>query len=228
MSGGYFTPELFRFLDDLKRHNERPWFAANKRRYETAVRDPALRFVSDIGPRLAKISPQLVADARPVGGSFMRIHRDIRFSKDKSPYKTAISFYFRHHAGRDGAAPGLYLHLEPGQSFAGGGVWQPEPAAVQKIREAIAAEAKSWTRIINAPKFRDSVTFHGEPLKRPPAGFDPAHPCIEDIKRKDFAAGVKLTDAEVTGGNVMDAVLDRYRIMVPMLRFLAEALEVPF
>src|ERR1044071_1022002 len=99
----YFAPAVFRFLGELHAHNERDWFNANKQRYERDVRDPILRFIADIGPRLQKISPHLVADPRPSGGSLFRIYRDTRFSKDKSPYKTHLGAHFFHEKSRPSA-----------------------------------------------------------------------------------------------------------------------------
>src|SRR5437660_5093902 len=121
--GTHFSPGLFDFLRELRAHNNREWFQKNKARYEREAREPALRFIEDVGPQLRKLSTHLMADPRPVGGSLFRINRDIRFSADKSPYKTNIGVGFGHEgAGRSGAAPGLYLHLAPGESFGGGGV----------------------------------------------------------------------------------------------------------
>src|SRR5438046_6848292 len=110
----HFDKATFTFLRELKTHNDRDWFAANKARYLATVQGPALRFIADFAPRLAKITQRLVADPRPVGGSLMRIYRDTRFSKDKAPLKTNVGIQFRHEAGKDVHAPGIYLHLEPG------------------------------------------------------------------------------------------------------------------
>src|SRR5438045_6944819 len=124
MPAPHFTPKLFSFLRDLAENNDRGWFAANKERYERDVRGPALRFVSDFGPRLAKFAPSLAADPRPVGGSMFRIHRDTRFSRDKSPYKDHVGLHFFHQAAKKApSVPGFYLHLMPGQSFAAAGIW---------------------------------------------------------------------------------------------------------
>src|SRR5712691_13432329 len=127
---GYFSPELFDFLLELRENNTREWFQSNKDRYEEVVRDPFIRFIADFGPRLQQISPQLVADPRPMGGSLFRIYRDTRFAKDKSPYKTAASAHFSHLMRKDVHAPGFYVHLEPGSSFAGSGLWHPEPVTL--------------------------------------------------------------------------------------------------
>ena len=106
-----FQPDLFRFLDALRGNNNREWFQANKERYESDVKGPMLRFIGDFAPRLRQISPRFVADPRPNCGSLFRIYRDVRFSKDKTPYKTNAGAQFRHQAGKDAHAPGFYLHV---------------------------------------------------------------------------------------------------------------------
>ena len=128
----YFQEGLFTFLKELRANNDREWFAANRERYETQVREPFVRFISDFEPILHQISPHFRADPRPSGGSLFRIYRDTRFSKDKSPYKTAAAAHFPHERGRDVHAPGYYLHLEPGSVFAGAGLWRPVPGATSE------------------------------------------------------------------------------------------------
>ena len=135
-----FGPELFSFLTDLRANNDRDWFAANKHRYEQDLLEPALAFIEDFAPRLEKISPHFRADPRPSGGSLFRIYRDTRFSKDKSPYKTNLGIHFRHERAKDAHAPGYYLHIGPGEVFAGGGIWQPGTDGATRIREAIVAD----------------------------------------------------------------------------------------
>ena len=130
----YITPRTFRFLSELAANNNREWFNANKERYIDEVRDPMLAFIDAFRPKLAKISAHLVADSRPNGGSLMRIYRDTRFAKDKSPYKTNVGLSFRHVAGGDIHGAGFYLHLEPGANFAAGGMWQPSSDSLQRLR----------------------------------------------------------------------------------------------
>jgi uncharacterized protein (DUF2461 family) len=190
-ANGYFGPGLFRFLSDLKTHNERRWFEANKQRYKTEVQAPLLRLITDLAPALKKIGGGFIADPRPNGGSMMRIYRDIRFSKDKSPYKTYAAAHFWHVNGKDEAAPAYFLHLEPGNSVIGGGIWRPEPKA------------------------------------RPPVGYDPAHPFIEDTQRKDFAISTSLTNREVTGDDFRGLVLQRLSATAPFVQFLSNAVGLP-
>lgn len=218
----YFSADFFRFLKDLKANNNRDWFQANKERYEKSVRDPFLEFLTDLGPQLKKIAPHYVVDARPVGGSMMRIYRDIRFSKDKSPYKTNIAAHFGHVKGKE-QAPAFYLHLQPGECGIGGGLWQPEPPALKKVRDAIVAEPKKWQKVTSEKELRSACGFVGESLKRPPPGYDAAHPLIEDLKRKDFAMNHPLSEKEVTSAAFMDTAVEALRATKPFLAFLADA-----
>jgi len=219
----HFGADFLRFLADLRKHNDREWFQAHKDCYETAVRDPFLRFVADLGPRLQKLDPPFVADPSPVGGSMMRIYRDIRFSRDKSPYKTGVAAHFYQANRRGESSPALYLHLEPGRSSIGGGIWQPEPPTLTKIRRAIVRDSKRWRRITRHPGFRATYTMTGNSLKRVPPGYDPSDPLADDLKRKDFIVGSRVADRLITARNFIDSVIDKYRTAVPFMRFLAES-----
>jgi uncharacterized protein (TIGR02453 family) len=215
----YFDAETFGFLRDLTSHNDRAWFNENKDRYEDAVKEPMLEFIADASPELQKLSRNLVADPRPTGGSMFRIYRDVRFSKDKRPYKTYASAHFP--LGAKGVhGPGYYLHIEPGGSFVAGGMWMPEPSVLQGIRERIAERPAEWKRA------RAGLDDPEDALKRPPRGFDPDHPMIEDIKRKSFTSSGRLSDAQVTGLNLMKAFMARCEEMAPLMRFLAAATDV--
>jgi uncharacterized protein (TIGR02453 family) len=217
-----FSTELFTFLAELRENNDRDWFARNKERYETHVLEPALDFIEAFGPRLESISPHFVADARRSGGSMFRIHRDTRFSKDKTPYKTAVGMYFRHEQGKETAAPGFYLHLQPGECFAGGGIWRPDTTAATRIREAIASDPDGWREAT-----RDAELGHGhESLKRAPKGFDPDHPLIEDIKRKSFAASTGFDNKDATQANFADGYAQLCERNAPLVRFICGALDL--
>ena len=214
----FFCPELFDFLRQLKRHNNRDWFARNKARYEKVVRDPALMFISSFGPHLHKLSPHFVADPRPTRGSLFRIYRDTRFSHDKRPFKTHVGIHFSHASGKDAHAPVFYLQLEPDNCFAAAGVWHPDNSALTKIRMAIVAEPEQWAKV------RRKLELEGDSLKRPPRGFDPNHRFIEDIKRKDFVASVGLTEAQVCGPKFMRDFAAACRTMLPLVEFTTRAL----
>jgi uncharacterized protein (TIGR02453 family) len=195
------TPELFRFFKELARNNNREWFTRNKDRYLLVVRDPLLDFVEQFGPYLEKISPHYVADPRPVGGSLFRIHRDTRFAKDKRPYKTQAGLHFRHVHANDVHAPGFYLHLEPGEVFCGVGIWRPRAETARAVRDAIVANPERWRRALAARSFRARFRLDDSRLKRPPRGYDPDHPFVEDLKLKQFTAMTSLSqrDACVPG-----------------------------
>lgn len=222
----YFTRDLFKFLSELRAHNNREWFQGNKERYEQHVRDPFLRFIADLAPGLHKINPRIVVDPSPARGSMMRIYRDIRFSKDKSPYKANVAAHFWHEKGKDGATPAYYLHLEPHGSMIGGGIWRPEPTALKKIRRAIVDDSKGWGKNRFGGQLR-YCKMAGESLQRPPRGYDPNHPLIEDIKRKDFALGGMLADREVLGRGFLETTLERFSATAPFLRFLSNAVGLP-
>jgi uncharacterized protein (TIGR02453 family) len=214
----FFPPELFDFLRQLKRHNNRDSFAKNKQRYEEAVRDPALLFISSFGPHLHKLSPHFVADPRPTRGSLFRIYRDTRFSSDKTPFKTHIGIHFSLASGKDAHAPVFYLHLEPDNPFAAVGVWHPDNSVLTKIRMAIVAEPGEWAKV------RGKLELEGDSLKRPPRGFDPNHQFIEDIKGKDFVASVGLTKAQVCSSKFIRDLAAACRTMLPLVEFTTRAL----
>jgi uncharacterized protein (TIGR02453 family) len=151
-----------------------------------------------------------------------RIYRDTRFAKDKSPYKTHAAAHFRHkQTSADVHAPGFYFHLEPGECFIGGGLWLPEPPLLKKVRDSIADDADGWRKVRRAVKEID-----GDGLTRPPQGYDPAHPFIDDLKRKSFFASVAFTDAEVTGTGFLDRAADACRSIRPLMKFLTEAVDL--
>lgn len=194
----HFDQELFRFLRDLQANNDRAWFEANKPRYEEHVRAAALRFIVDFGPHLDRISPHFRADPRPQGGSLFRIHRDIRFAKDKSPYKTHIGLHFRHEKGKDAHTPGFYLHLEPGASFVGLGLWHPDAPTLARLREAVVADPAAWKKATGGKRFTAAFTVEGEMLARVPRGYDAAHPLADVLRLKDYTAMAPLTGKEIT------------------------------
>jgi len=221
-AAGSFSPELFRFLRDLAKNNSRGWFQSNRERYETVLREPCLQFVSDLGPLLRGISRHLVADSRPSGGSLFRIYRDTRFSRDKSPYKTHAGMYFPVRGGKGVHTPGFYLHLEPGSCFAAAGLWHPDSAALARVREAIVARPARWKGA------RSGLSLEGDSLRRPPRGYDPNHPFIEDLRRKDFISSVRLSEKEVTSPRFLSDFVATCRKMSPLPKFLAAALELPW
>lgn len=224
----HFAPAAFAFLRELAANNNREWFRANKSRYESEVRDPALRFVSDFAPRLKQISPRFRADPRANGGSLFRIYRDVRFSKDKRPYKTHTGIQFRHEAGKDAHAPGFYLHLEPNRCFAACGMWRPAGPALRQLREALVDDPEGWRRAAQDKHFRRNFTLSGDSLVRAPRGFDPTHPLLEDLKRKDFIGVARLAEGAVTADGFLDEFYALCRAAAPFQRWLCGAVGATF
>ena len=179
--------------------------------------------------KLAGVSPSYIADPRMNGGSIFRIYRDTRFSKDKRPLKENIGFQFRHVAGKDAHAPGFYVHIQPGENFAGGGVWLPPTPVLNRIRDAIAGRPDEWEKIKQFIAESGSVSsIEGEKLKRPPKGYPADHPLIEDLKRKTIFAGCSFEDAEVTAPDFVERVGEVFIDLAPLMRFINDALDLSF
>lgn len=215
----HFAPRLFDFFSELRENNNKPWFQANKKRFEGEVREPMLRFVEDFAPRLEGISPRFLADARKSGGSVFRIFRDTRFSADKTPYKTNGGIHFRHERARDVHAPGFYLHLSPEEVFVGAGIWHPDSPTLGKIRTALDAEPKGWKDV----RLAGPWWLAGDSLKRAPKGYPSEHPLIEDLRRKDFIYCHPLTRKDVCAKGFLDRFESLCREAAPFNRFLTEA-----
>lgn len=220
-----FTPAFFGFLKELEKNNNRPWFQKNKGRFDHDVLGASLAFVEAVGPGIHQINPHLVADPRPVGGSLMRIYRDVRFSKDKSPYRTSMGIHFFHEGskGHDGGLPGFFLHLAPGESIVAAGMWKPAPEDLRKIRTAIVEGGAAWKKAKAVGLSPDQGA-----LKRVPPGFDADHPAAEDLRRKSFTASSELADAAVTGKGFPTQFLAECRRLDPLNRFLANAAGVDY
>ncbi|MGD9548860.1 MAG: DUF2461 domain-containing protein [Candidatus Krumholzibacteriia bacterium] len=224
----HFTPALFAFLRDLAANNEREWFQDNRDRYLENVQQPALDFITDFGASLLRISPHFRADPRPNGGSLFRIHRDVRFSKDKSPYKTAVGIHFRHEAGKTAYTPGYYLHLEPGGCFVGVGLWHPDNPTLRRLRDRVAGDPDSWRKMAADREFSARFTISGESLKRPPRDVPAEHPLVEVLKLKDYTAFAPLTRRQVTSADFLAEFTELCRAGSPLVRWICGALEVPF
>lgn len=222
----HFTPQLFEFLRDLRENNDREWFKANKARYEETSREPVLSFINDFAEPLRAITPELRADARPVGGSLFRIYRDVRFSKDKSPYKTHIGAQFRHRRGKDVHCPGFYLGLEPDKVVAGAGIWQPDSTALKTLRQAIDGSQDTWLKLRDDAEFSRRFELAGETLKRPPKGYAADHPLIVDLKRKDFIAMAEFTEDEACADDFLERYVEICRLASPFCAFIARSLDL--
>lgn len=223
-----FTEGTFKFLTELSKNNHREWFNDNKQRYENDVRSPALEFINEIQPVLRSVSPHFRAISKKSGGSLMRIYRDMRFSKDKTPYKTNIGIQFRHEAGKDIHAPGFYLHIDPESVFLIAGMWRPDNKILRILREMLADNPNAWKAALNNKEFKKYFYLTGESLKLPPRGYAKDHPLITDLKRKDFIARHDLTRDDVFKDNFVDNVIETYSKTTPFMSYLCTALDLPF
>jgi uncharacterized protein (TIGR02453 family) len=226
----FFTPRSLTFLRGLARNNRRDWFLAHRADYEDAILVPMRALVEELDVRLARLAPEIVGDPKR---SIFRIHRDIRFSKDKSPYKThaASWFYHRdasHRVGQEshGGGAGFYFHLQPGRSMNGGGLWMPPREALGKLRDAMAEQPAAFERTVLAPAVRrrfdgldgDSV------LTRVPRGYAPDHPAARWLRYRSFTLGRMLSDAQVTGARLPDLLAEDFALMLPLVRWINGAL----
>lgn len=223
-----FSPKLVKFLKDLKKNNNREWFQERKPRYENDVLEPALDFIEAMAAPLEKFAPEFVAIPKRSGGSLMRVYRDTRFAKDKTPYKTNVGIQFRHELGKDVHAPGYYLHIDPDNVFLAAGIWHPESATLGKIRDAIVESPAEWKKARDNQTFKKHFALEGASLKRPPRGYDAEHKYIEDLKRKDFIAVKSLSHKAVYGEDVVESVAGAFKAATPLMKFLCRASEVPY
>jgi uncharacterized protein (TIGR02453 family) len=215
-----FPKEGLQFLRLLKRNNNREWFQRHKGIYESHVKAPIHNLIEALGRDFQNFAPELVASPKV---SAYRIHRDTRFAKDKSPYKTHIAAVFPH-AGlgkHEGAA--LYLHIDPSELFVGGGLYMPLPEDLQVLRNHIAENPDGLHRIVQAPAFRRMFgSIHGEQLTRVPRGFPADHPAADYLKYKQFLASRSLDPKIVTSPGFYKVVVETFRGMLPFIRFLNE------
>lgn len=220
------TPELFDFLSDLKVNNNRSWFHENKSRYERFLKEPLLAFIAAFSDRLLTISPYYQAIPKVTGGSLFRIYRDVRFSKDKQPYKTWAGMHFRHERARDVHSPGFYIHLEPGNVFISCGIWKPNSESLGRIRQVLQEHPQRWIAATQEENFASVYRLAGESLQRPPRGIDPDHPLIEDLKRKDYLASIEIDESTATRPDFLDYYLETCQCAIPFMRFLTESLDL--
>ena len=217
--GGYFGPGLFAFLRDLGANNNRAWFQANKARYVDEVEAPMRRFVEAVGLRLAATVGPSYGE-----GSVFRIYRDTRFSHDKTPYKTSTAAQFRHGTQRkDHAVPGFYVYLSPGHCLGGGGLYRSDPATLGRVRGRIVAEPEEWAEVLAS-----GLEIQGDALRRPPAGYDPDHRFVEDLKRKDHVVMEQYSEDEVCRPEFLERYVATCTRIAPLVGFLTRSLDMPW
>lgn len=227
-----FRPAALTFLRALARNNRKDWFEENRVRYEQEIKLPLKALIEEVDVRLAEFAPEIVGTKK----SMFRIHRDVRFSNDKRPYKTHAAVWFFHRdAGRavgENAAhggAGFYFHFGPGEIFTGGGVWMPPRPALLRIRDAIAEAPEVFTDIVTAPAFRKR--FGGleqeHMLKRMPRGYAPDHPAGDWLRYQSFTAGCAHTEEDLRSAKLVDQLVRDYKVMLPLVRWINGASGLP-
>jgi len=212
-----FSRDAVQFLVELALHNERSWFQPRKAEYERLLKEPMEALCRALAGRFETRGLPLRAD--PAHSPF-RIYRDVRFSADKSPYKTHVSASFPW-AG-EGGGVGAYFHLQPGEMFAGGGMWHPEPAQLAGWRQMVAGDLDKVEAVVKNPTFVATFgSVSGDSLKRVPTGFAADHPGAELLKLKDVTFGRHLSDEEVFSPNLPDTLVEAFTAAVPLLELLA-------
>ncbi|QXU40677.1 DUF2461 domain-containing protein [Pedobacter sp. D749] len=215
--------ETLNFIKDVAENNNREWFAANKDVYEAAKVD-VLELVAKLIPELAKVDPLLSAEADPKK-SLLRIYRDVRFSKNKDPYKNNFGIWFSAKS-KGGNEPGYYLHIQPGKSFIAGGYWMPEASHLKLIRQEIDYNIGDFKEIINGKDFKKNFKLGVDnALKNAPKGYDPADPNIEFLKLKSFEATTKIDDEEFLKPNLVNKLISSFKTVQPLVAFLRNAIE---
>lgn len=210
------------FLTDLKKNNNREWFEVNRKRYEAAkenVLEIAAQLIKTVGA-----FDKNIAELQPKDCVF-RINRDVRFSKNKAPYKSNMSLVITK-GGKKSASAAFYIHIEPGEAFIGSGYWNPEVKKLAAVRQEIDYNFKEWKKIIGAKKFKETFVeglSREDTLQRPPKGYDEENPAIGFLKLKSFVVIQKISDITLQDKNFVKNILETYKAAKPMLDFLNTA-----
>lgn len=221
-----FQSSTIKFLKELKKNNNKPWFDAHRADYEKVKKDFE-QFIQQIiekhGKKDESISHLTAKEC------MFRINRDVRFSKDKSPYKTNMGASI-DRGGKKSIFAGYYFHCEPGRSFVGGGIWQPMPPELKKVRQEVDYCFDEFKKIISAKKFKtiygDLYKGEDESLSRVPKGYEADNPAAEYLKLKSYLAMVNISDADLTSKGLVKRTLDAFEALQPMLEFINRSLEV--
>jgi uncharacterized protein (TIGR02453 family) len=221
-----FTPATMQFLRDLARNNRKVWFEAHRTDYEELVKAPMGELIEDMDVRLARLAPELVGDPRR---SMFRIYSDIRFSKDKSPYKTHAACWFYHRGGSHavgseatGGGAGFYFQIAPGKSFMGGGMWMPPRHTLSRLRDAIAESPRRFEKMVTDRRVvrRFGGLSDEAVLTRVPRGYAADHPAARWLRFRSFTVGRALGDAQAVSARLPALLEADFRIMLPLVRWI--------
>lgn len=210
-----------KFLKDLKKNNNKPWFDKNRKRYEEAKAD-FLQFIQAVIDAYSKKDKTL--SGIKAKDCMFRINRDIRFSKDKSPYKSNFGASINKDGRKAFSSAGYYFHLEPGQCFVGGGIYQPMPDELKKVRQEIDYNLNEFKKIISSRKF---ISVYGDLdkskeflLSRVPKGYEPGNPAADYLRLKSYIAFVKFSDADLTSKTLLKKTTDAFTVLHPFIEFI--------
>jgi uncharacterized protein (TIGR02453 family) len=221
-----FSAASLQFLRGLARNNKKPWFDAHRADYDGAVVAPMRELIEEMDVRLAHFAPEIIGDPKR---SMFRIYRDIRFSKDKSPYKIHAACWFYHRdgtgsVGREavGGGAGFYFHIQPGECFAGGGMWMPPRPALNRMRDAIAENPRAFEKLVGTPatKRRFGGLDEDAMLTRVPRGFAPDHKAARWLRFQSFTLGRSLTDAQAISPKLPALLEADYKLILPLVRWI--------
>lgn len=222
-----FRPAAFQFLRSLKRNNRREWFAARREIYEQELRLPLAELLQELDVHLGTLAPEIIADPKR---SPFRIYRDVRFAKDKSPYKTSVSFWANHRSlgGTAGSVvhggAGLYFHFEPGRSLIAAGIWMPPTPVLRQIRRELLEDAAGFERTIRALRAKFGGLEDEGQLKRLPAGYPANHPAERWLRYKSFTVSRSLAESDLRRADLPKRLARGYRPVLPFVRWLNNAL----
>jgi uncharacterized protein (TIGR02453 family) len=225
-----FSARTLRFLAALRRNNNKAWFESHRDEYEADVRAPMLELIAIMDEKLAALAPEIVGNTKK---SMFRIYRDIRFSSDKSPYKTHASCWFYHRDGdrkvgsqSEGGGAGFYFQIAPGDSFVGGGIWMPPRTVLNRIRAAIDDDPLALERIVRAPALvrRYGGLDEESMLKRMPRGYRDDHKGANWLRHQSFTVGRMLSDDQVTSARLVSLLEADFEVMRPLVRWINAAL----
>ena len=226
-----FTPAALRFLRGLAKNNNKTWFEAHRTEYETEVREPMRDVIGEMNARFETFAPEIGGDPKR---SMFRINRDIRFSADKSPYKTHAACWFHHRRATsrvgseaDAGSAGFYFHLEPGKSMVGGGLWMPPRPQLNALRDAIAKDPTGFDKVAKGLTKRFGGLDDEAVLTRMPRGFADDHPAAKWLRYQSFTSGRLLKDVEVTGPKLPALLAREFAALLPLVRWLNRALGYP-
>jgi uncharacterized protein (TIGR02453 family) len=218
-----FPPETLKFLRQLKRNNNRPWFQEHKELYETKVRQPMIDLVVALGNPMQAFAPEMSVDPKK---AIYRIYRDTRFSSDKTPYKTQISAFFVPRGMSKSTAAGLYLQVDPTEVLIAGGVYMPASAELRTIRAYIAEHQQELSSILNRREFKKLFGgLQGETLSRAPLGYCPDHPAIDYLKHKHYIVWRTEPASLAESPKFFPSILISFAAMMPLVRFLNSAIS---